>query len=154
MRQFSSTRAKQSFGELLEAAARGPVAIERHGRIKAIVASPQTFHAAGAAQADLAQRRAARLNQTLLEKERLIRHQKVAIQLLTLPARERRALIRQARAVVERWRADNLCSRDYIDRWQSLLELPIDELASAMTSDADGWGNALRQNSPWAAVGR
>lgn len=109
---------------------------------------------AGAAATDLTQLPATRLNQTLVEKERLIRHQKIAIELLTLPADERRTLIRQARAVVERWRAENLCSGDYIDRWHSLLELSPRELAKAMTSDADGWGNALRQNSPWTAAGR
>lgn len=79
-------------------------------------------------------------------------HQKIAIRLLTLPAQQQCTLIRQARAVVERWRAENLCSKDRIDRWQSLLELPVDELAAAMMSDAEGWGNALRQNSPWAEV--
>lgn len=152
MRQFSSTQAKQSFGELLEAASLGPVAIEKHGKVKAIVASPEIFSAADRTQIELAQRRAARLNQTLVEKERLITHQKIAISLLTLPAQQRRTLIRQARAVVGRWRAGNLCSKDYIDRWQSLLELPVDELAAAMTSDAEGWGNALRQNSPWTTI--
>ena len=94
-------------------------------------------------------RRAARASHALAEKDRLIRHQRIAIDLLTLPAKERRVLIRNALAVVDRWRAERLCSPDYIEKWQSLLSLPVRELARAMTSEADGWGTALRQNSPW-----
>ena len=38
-----ATRAKQRFAELMEAAARGPVAIERHGRVIAYVLSRDDF---------------------------------------------------------------------------------------------------------------
>lgn len=55
-------------------------------------------------------------------------------------------------AVVEQWRTHQLCSSDYIDRWQALLELPLPKLAQAMVSDADSWGPALRQNSPWPGL--
>jgi hypothetical protein len=158
MRQFSSTQAKQQFGELLEAAAQGPVAIEKHRKIKAILAAPEHFHpvqgAAVESSADpLLLRRAARAQMALLERDRLIKHQRIAIALLTRPAVERRALMRKALDAVARWQAESLCSRDYIERWQAMLRLPVPELALAMTGDAEGWGAALRQNSPWAGVG-
>ncbi|HSW05114.1 type II toxin-antitoxin system Phd/YefM family antitoxin [Aquabacterium sp.] len=152
MEQFSSTRAKQSFGELLKAAALGPVAIERHGKVQAIVAAPGYFTGVSAAQDEQASRRLARANQSVVEKDRLIRHQRIALDLVTLPADERDRMIEQALAVVQRWRQERLCSSDYIERWSALLKLPAVALAMAMVSDADGWGPALRQNSPWVGV--
>lgn len=152
MEQFSSTRAKQSFGELLKAAALGPVAIERHGKVQAIVAAPGYFTGVSAAQDEQAARRLARANQSVVEKDRLIRHQRIALDLVTLPADERDRMIEQALAVVQRWRQERLCSSDYIERWSALLKLPAVALAMAMVSDADGWGPALRQNSPWVGV--
>ena len=50
MQQISATEAKQTFGTLLDAATNAPVAIERHGKIKAIVASPAFFATASAQQ--------------------------------------------------------------------------------------------------------
>ena len=41
--RIRATDAKQRFAELLEAAARGPVAIERHGRLVAYVLSRHAF---------------------------------------------------------------------------------------------------------------
>jgi hypothetical protein len=102
----------------------------------------------------LAQRRAARASQALLEKDRLVKHQRIAIELLTLPKKEQQQLLRQARAVVARWRAEHLCSQDYMEKWESLLALPVPELAKAMSSDLEGWGAALRQNSPWSGAAR
>lgn len=102
MQQISSTQAKQAFGRLLEVATRGPVAIEKHGKVKAIVASPEYIAEAGRQDVRLAERRTARTNQTLLEKDRLVRHQRIAIDLLTLPATQRKALVQRARTVVER----------------------------------------------------
>ena len=154
MRRFTSTQAKQSFGELLEAAALAPVAIEKHRKVKAIVASPEDFSSRSGDAARLAQRHSARLNQAMLEKDRLIKHQRIAVDLLTLPIKDRKQLIRGALAMVERWRGEGLCSQDYIDQWQALLDLPVPQLAQAMTSDALGWGAALRQNSPWPGAVR
>ena len=157
MKQMSSTQAKQNFGELLEALARGPVAVERHGKVKAIVCSPEDFGQradARSASTDraLAARRAARAAQQLVEKDRLIRHQKLAIELLLAPRAVRSALLRRARAEVARWRRDRLCSPDYADRWDALLDRPIEDLARAMSSDTLEEGTALRQNSPWTVV--
>lgn len=46
MRTFDATSAKNRFGQLLEACAHAPVAIERHGRIVAFVVAPGDFSAA------------------------------------------------------------------------------------------------------------
>lgn len=149
MRQMSSSHAKQNFGELLETAAREPVAIERHKKVKAIVCSPEVFQQRPDPERRLAERRAARAGQALVEKDRLIKHQRLAIDLVLMPASRREALIDQARAEVQRWRRERLCSEDYIARWEALLALPVEELARAMASDSLEWGTALRQNSPW-----
>lgn len=156
MEQMTASRAKQNFGELLEAVAKGPVAIERHKSIKAIVCSPESFRAATEVQPragqGLEERRAARVVQQLVDRNRLVKHQKLAIDLLLLPPARRRALIALARAEVLRWRRDRLCSADYADRWDELLGLPIGDLVRAMCSETSAWGTALRQNSPWHVI--
>lgn len=43
MRTFSSADAKNRFGELLDAAQRGPVRIEKHGRATAVVVSEADY---------------------------------------------------------------------------------------------------------------
>jgi hypothetical protein len=103
-------------------------------------------------QPDLTDRQLARARQALVEKERLIRHQRIAMDLLTLPAKDRDALVECAAQVVAMWRQEKLCSADYIDRWSEILRLPPREMADAIVSDAVGWGAALRQNSPWVGV--
>jgi predicted nucleotidyltransferase len=45
MKTFDATSAKNRFGQLLEACAHAPVAIERHGRIVAYVVGPGDFSA-------------------------------------------------------------------------------------------------------------
>jgi PHD/YefM family antitoxin component YafN of YafNO toxin-antitoxin module len=89
MQQFSSTQAKQNFGQLMKASALAPVAIERHGKVQAILMSPAFHSAARATQDPLAERRLARLQQAGVEKDRLIRHQRIALDLLTLAPAER-----------------------------------------------------------------
>ena len=152
MQQMTATHAKQNFGDLLDALAQGPVAIERHKKVKAIVCSPETFREQSSQATLRAERRAARAAQRLVEKERFIRHQKVAIDLLLMPPGQREALIERARAEVARWRRERLCSPDYANRWDELLHRPVEELARAMASESLDWGGALRQNSPWPAV--
>lgn len=156
MEQMTASRAKQNFGELLEAVARGPVAIERHKSIKAIVCSPEAFHRTGEGQSTSGQaledRRVARAAQQLVEKDRLIKHQKLAIDLLLMPQTQREELIARARSEVQRWRRDRLCSTEYADRWDELLGLSIGDLALAMCSETREWSAALRQNSPWHVI--
>lgn len=153
MQHFTSTHAKQNFGELLKAAESGPVAVERHSKVQVIVATPAYFSAATQVQPDVrAERKLARLQQAMVERDRLIRHQRIAMDLLTLPAPKVAAMVGRARATVERWRAEGLCSADYIERWSDLLAMPPKELAQAMVAEADEWGPALRQNSPWVGA--
>ncbi len=153
---MTASRAKQNFGELLDALAQGPVAIERHKSIKAIICSPEVFHRTAGDIAcpnqALEERRVARSVQQLVEKNRLIKHQKLAIDLLLMPEDKREELIMRARAEVLRWRQDRLCSADYADRWDELLGCSIGDLAHAMCSETDEWGAALRQNSPWHVI--
>lgn len=153
---MTSSQAKQNFGALLEAAAKGPVAIERHKSIKAVVCSPELFRARveglslpGRALED---RRAARVDQQLVEKNRLIKHQKLAIELLLMPETKRQDLIARARSEVLRWRRDRLCSTDYADRWDELLDRPVGDMSKIMCSETLEWGSALRQNSPWHVI--
>ena len=54
---------------------------------------------------------------------------------------------------VDRWEERALCSADYIQRWRAWLALPVKQLVQRMCSDAQGWGRAMRQNSPFTATG-
>ena len=119
-------------------------------RVEAIIAAPRFFSPAG--EQDATARRQARLQQALVEKDRLIRHQRIALDLVTATPKERAAMIAQALKVVERWRQERLCSDDYIDRWSAILRQPVRQMALTMISDAEGWGTALRQNSPWVGL--
>lgn len=149
MEQFSASQAKQQFGELMKAATLAPVAIERHGKVRALVMAPTFFPGAADPQAA---RRLARMEQAMVEKDRLIRHQRIALDLLTLPAPQRDAMLQQARETVARWHKEGLSSRDYVDRWTQILAMPVASMAIEMVSDAQGWGTALRQNSPWVGL--
>lgn len=90
MEQFSSTRAKQCFGQVLLASALAPVAIEKHGKVTAILASPDFYERAQAACEASASRVLARITQACVEKDRLIRHQRIALDLALLPSSETR----------------------------------------------------------------
>ena len=145
MKSVSASDAKQSFGTLLAAVAMGPVRIERHGKTVAAMVPPSWL----AKSDDLDPRRAARLAQRARERDRETKHLRLAVMLLTLPKAERNELIAQARAMVARWQAEQLCSNDYIVRWKAWLSLPPAELAKAMTNTEDAWGAPMRQNSPF-----
>ncbi len=152
MEQFSSTRAKQCFGQVLLASALAPVAIEKHGKVTAILASPDFYERAQAACEASASRVLARTTQACVEKDRLIRHQRIALDLALLPSSETSRLIRNAMSIVNRWRNERLCSKDYIEKWDEILQLPPKKMAETIVSDMDGWGPSMRQNSPWVGV--
>ena len=145
MESVAASEAKQKFGELLEMAAKSPVSITRHGQVVAVMT------AAGGSDPRLLERRLARSRQELVEAARLIRHQRIAVRLLADPEGAR-AVVAEARAVVDRWDRESICSSDFVDRWRAMLALPLPALADALCGDAEGWGAALRQNSPWAGV--
>lgn len=100
----------------------------------------------------LLERRLARASQELVDKARLIKHQKIAIDLLLMSEDKREELIMRARQEVLRWRADHLCSADYSDRWDEILGYCLEDLVGAMCSETSEWGTALRQNSPWTDI--
>lgn len=149
MDKFTASEAKQHFGQLLERAVKAPVGIERHGKLVAVLAPPEW----AGPDAAMAERRRAREQQQRLETDRLLAHQKIGIELLGHKDRRAR-LLQAARAEVARWSSERLCSHDYIDRWSEWLALPAVELVERMCSNADGWGPAMRQNSPFAAAAR
>lgn len=151
--QIPATQAKQAFGEMLDRLRTSQaVAITSHGRIKAIVSTQEmwTEREQQFAQAtDLMERKLARAQQSQVELERLQRHTHLAVDLLASSAAQRALIVNDAKARVARWKAHGLCSKDYTDRWERLLALPVRELAKEMIGDCDGWGNALRQNTPF-----
>ncbi|ABE47175.1 type II toxin-antitoxin system Phd/YefM family antitoxin [Polaromonas sp. JS666] len=152
MEQFSSTDAKQRFGQLLKASASAPVAIEKHGRVAAYLTSPEFFERVQKNDPGNSARQLARVKQAVIEKDRLIRHQRIAFDLVTLAPDKRDWLIKDARAMVDRWRAERLCSADYIQKWEQILKMNPQEMAATIVSDVGGWGASLRQNSPWVGV--
>ena len=145
MDKVSASFAKQCFGTVLELAASSPVGIEKHGKLIAAMV-PADWLERGHL---LDERRQVREDQKRVEERRLMAHQRVAIDLLSRPEQKSR-LVAAARSEVQRWARQNLCSQDYIDRWTEWLALPVADLVERMCSDADGWGRAMRQNSPFA----
>ena len=149
MDTVAASHVKQNFGEVLARAAQRPVGIERHRKLVAAIVPPDWLSQHGAVD----ERRAARAAQQQVELNRLMAHQQLGIELLcTEPAQSRRH-IEAARREVDRWEDMQLCSADYIARWRAWLELPVKQLVQRMCSDAEGWGRAMRQNSPFAAAG-
>lgn len=147
MNKVTASAAKQNFGQLLERAAAAPVGIERHGKLVAALVPPQWLERGQL----LDERRLARDMQQRVEQNRLMAHQRIGIDLLTRKDHQKQ-LLGAARREVQRWEAQHLCSQDYIDRWSEWLALPTADLVERMCSDADGWGTAMRQNSPFAAA--
>ena len=146
MHRLSATDAKNTFAQLLAFAQQGGVEIEKHGKVVAVVLPP-----GAAAQAPDA-RRAALAQQASVELARLMRHQRAALNLLSLPAAQARKRVKQAQRIVDQWEADGVCSQDFIRAWRQLLALPVKSLALEMCGDLKGWGPALRQNSPWSLI--
>ncbi len=79
------------------------------------------------------------------------RHAALAARLLAMPASEAAAMVRRARAAVDRWERGRLCSEHYISRWRARLAGPVRRVAAALL-DHDDWTDALLQNSPWSAM--
>ncbi len=99
----------------------------------------------------LDERRCARDAQRQVELERLAAHQRRGAELLGCKERQT-LMLEAAKREVERWIELQLCSQDYIDRWSAWLALPPGELVERMCSEADGWGPAMRQNSPFGRL--
>jgi antitoxin (DNA-binding transcriptional repressor) of toxin-antitoxin stability system len=147
MDAVAASHVKQNFGEVLAQAARGPVGVQRHRKLVAVIVPPDWIARHGAQD----ERRAARAAQQQVELQRLAAHQQVGIELLCASPAQRRERIAAAHREIDRWEAGQLCSADYIARWRSWLALPVPQLVKRMCSGAQGWGAAMRQNSPFAA---
>jgi transcriptional regulator with XRE-family HTH domain len=81
--------------------------------------------------------------------ERRVWHARLAAHLLAIRRPAANALVGKARAVVDRWERDRLCSAHYVARWRSLLEAPVPRVAQALLDPGD-WEDALFQNTPWS----
>jgi hypothetical protein len=149
MDMVAASHVKQNFGQVLAQAARGPVGVERHRKLVAAIVPPHWLSQHGA----LDERRMARAAQQQVELNRLMAHQQLGIELLCAEPAQLRRQIEAARREIDRWEARQLCSGDYIARWRAWLELPAKQLVQRMCSDAEGWGRAMRQNSPFTAAG-
>lgn len=77
------------------------------------------------------------------------RHATLAAHLLAKPAVEAAALLRRARANVDRWERERLCSDHYILRWRAMLSGPSRRAALSLLEHGE-WTDALLQNSPWS----
>jgi len=77
------------------------------------------------------------------------RHAALAARLLAAPAREAAARLRRARANVDRWERERLCSEHYISRWRAMLGGPVRRVALSLLEHNE-WTDALLQNSPWS----
>lgn len=145
----AASHVKQNFGEVLARAAQGPVGVERHRKLVAAIVPPEWLSQYQAVD----ERRAARAAQQQVELHRLVAHQQLGIELLCAQPAQQRKRIETALREVDRWEERQLCSMDYIQRWRAWLALPVKDLVQRMCSDAQGWGRAMRQNSPFAAAG-
>ncbi len=146
MKSISASEAKQNFGVLLAQATKAPVQIVRHGKAVAAVV-PAAWLEQHAVKVD--PRLAARAAQQERDREREDKHRRIALALLTAPAPQRKAMIKQAQQMVDRWQAEQLCSPDYIEGWRAWLRLPTAQLAKVMTCTDDAWAKPMRQNSPF-----
>jgi hypothetical protein len=80
------------------------------------------------------------------ERRSLAMHRAIADRLRADPA-----LIDKARARVAAWRANGEVHTDYVDAWERLLALCLDELCAQLV-DPGEHARALRQVSPFAGV--
>lgn len=143
--QIPVAEARKRFREVLNNPGPEGTAIERHGRLIAIVIRPDQLLVAGSQL----ERREARMKQAEIEQKRLIKHLRIGNRLLASAPHDAQSMVNEAMNRVARWEQEGLCSRDYIERWRAMLSGPRAELVEAMCGEADGWGPALRQNSPW-----
>lgn len=64
-----------------------------------------------------------------------------------------RSMVDRASEIVSEWRADEKLTAEQADEWESVLAKPVDDVAAAMT-DYSPRGKALREKSPFEAMGR
>jgi len=100
----------------------------------------------------LEQRRLARQEKAKRDAELMQLHVEAANALAGSGAQQvrERALLK-----IDAWEKKGLCSRYYIDEWRRMLNLPLEAMRQAMLrQDEQGWGTALRQNTPFGFLMR
>lgn len=98
---------------------------------------------------EIARRRQARAeNQAKLAASRE-KHLRLAVK-FAMGGAEALALKKDALRMVKLWQDRQLCSPVYIERWQKILNArPLQVAQNLVAMDADEWGQALRQNTPF-----
>ena len=81
--------------------------------------------------------------------DRRLAHAVLAARLLAARRPKATALIGKARAVVDRWEREGLCSSHYITRWRAMLAGPVERVAHSLLNPGE-WRDALFQNTPWS----
>ncbi len=81
--------------------------------------------------------------------DRRLAHATLAARLLAAPPKAAKALVATARAAVDRWERERLCSHHYISRWRAILAGPADRVARSLLEPGE-WTDALFQTTPWA----
>lgn len=81
-----------------------------------------------------------------IDQRSLAMHRRIAEKL-----RESPSLLAIAEDNLARWMSQPGRSQPYLEAWQALLRLPIDELTKRIVEPSE-WMTALRQSSPFAGV--
>ncbi len=81
--------------------------------------------------------------------DRRLAHAMLAARLLAARPRAAKALVATARAAVDRWERERLCSHHYISRWRAILAGPVGRVARSLLEPGE-WTDALFQTTPWA----
>ncbi len=100
---------------------------------------------------EIVERRQARLELSLRLLTLHNAHLRIALDLL-LDEPATVAALDQARAMVELWARDKVCSAFYIDSWRNLLTGSAQEVGTALARMDKNWESALMQNSPFGAL--
>jgi transcriptional regulator with XRE-family HTH domain len=98
----------------------------------------------------LAERRQARMQMSLRTLTLQNAHLRIALDLL-LETPAAAAALQAARAMVDLWERDKVCSPFYIDGWRKLLSGSARTVGAALAQVDQQWESALLQNSPFGA---
>jgi transcriptional regulator with XRE-family HTH domain len=131
----------------LESGSAGDVRLDTASRLAAALGLEVTVVPLGAAPP--VERQLARERERVRRLERRLTHAALATRLLAARPAQARALIADARAAVDRWEREGLCSHHYISRWRAILAGPVRRVARSLVEPGE-WADALYQTTPWA----
>lgn len=100
---------------------------------------------------DLAERRQARLQQTVRMQSLQKAHLRIALNLLLDEPSAIEAL-RDARKMIDLWERDRVCSLFYIETWKRVLSGLPREVGKALSCIDEKWEPALLQNTPFGSL--